>query len=58
MYVLLTLKVIGILRRGGSMYAEGIGKVFLEETGGEILRRVWRRKPITDQGTVGTLIGL
>lgn len=39
MYVLLTLSVIGILRRGGSMYAERIGRVFLEKTGAEILRR-------------------
>lgn len=39
MYVLLTLNVIGILRRGGSMYAERIGKVFLEETELRFLRR-------------------
>lgn len=39
MYVLLTLSVIGILRRGGSMCAERIGKIFLEKIGAEILRR-------------------
>ena len=39
MYVLLTLSVIAILRREGSMYAERIGKVFLEEIGAGILGR-------------------
>lgn len=39
MYVLLTLSVIEIPRRGGLVYAERIGTDFLEEIGGEVLRR-------------------
>lgn len=39
MYVLLTFSVIGILRRGGLVYAERIGRGFLEEIGAEVLRR-------------------
>lgn len=39
MYVVLTLSVIGILRKAGSVYAERIGRGFLEEIKVEILRR-------------------
>ena len=44
MYVLLTLSVIRIPRRGGSVYAEGIGKGFSEEIGDEVLRRNTKEK--------------
>lgn len=37
-YVLLTLSVIGILRREGSVYAARIGRGFLEEIEDEVLR--------------------
>lgn len=39
MYVLLILSVIEIFRRGGLVYVERIGIDFLEEIGGEVLRR-------------------
>lgn len=38
-YVVLTLSVIGILRKAGSVYAERIGRGFLEDIKVEILRR-------------------
>lgn len=38
-HVLLTLNVIGILRRARSVFAERIGRDFLEEIGVEVLRR-------------------
>lgn len=39
MYVLLTFRVIGILRRGGLVYAERIRRGFSEEIGAEVFRR-------------------
>lgn len=44
MYVLLTLSVIRIPRRGGSVYAERIGTGFSEEIGDEVLRRNTKEK--------------
>lgn len=39
MYVSLTFSVTGILRRGGLVCAERIGRGFSEEIGADVLRR-------------------
>ena len=39
MYVLLTLSVIGILRRGGPVYAERIGRDFSQDIGAEVFKK-------------------